>query len=149
MNIMSFDPGQSTGWASMDLLERPVFQMFGTTRSPKELFAIFDKFEKYPDVVVCEDYHINPAAMRHGWAHQWDKGIALRTIGAIEHFAHWNNADFVLQQPSQLKVGCGYIGYEVKPKKHIPDHISAMAHGAFYTVKKGILTPKDFKSVDG
>jgi hypothetical protein len=147
MKIISFDPGQSTGWSVLDTDERPAFTMFGITRTPRELFDIFNKFEGFPDVVVCEDYHINPAAMRRGWAHQWDKGLTLRAIGAIEHFAYWNNSKFVLQQSSQLKVGCGFIGYKYVDKKHVPDNISAMAHGAFFCVKNDILVPGDFKSV--
>lgn len=145
MQLIAFDPGQSTGWAVLRTANKSgIVEKFGVTRTPEKLFEVLDEYGGV-DLAICEDYIINPAVMRKGFTHAWDKGLTLRAIGAIQFWCREHNIEFVLQQPSTKPAGYGFMGATYVKGKAGQHHLDAIAHGVYYCVKNKLLTPGDFR----
>lgn len=137
MHYLAIDPGQkNTGWAS--------YNEIGETEGVG-IFNDPDKFldwleEQNPKVVICENYKINP-----GVGHVWSSVPTLQIIGAIKRIVKKQGAQLVLQDNTALGVGLRYLGMhqvyrpvQGKPRKHVPDDLSALAHGEYFLVKNKI-----------
>lgn len=146
MKLLSVDPGKHTGWAIWNFGSgSPELLTMGVTVDEGQFYNILVRNE-WPDLdyLVYEDYKIRPAKVNKGWAHEWNSAPALHIIGALELFARQNEIELVVQQPAQLPVGCGYIGYPYKKGIHVPNNISAIAHGAYWLVKNNHANPRGF-----
>lgn len=139
MRVHVFDPGTTTGYAFWDteVSELPV--AFGEF-SKEQLFEHLNTMNGDPDFFVYENYRVRINPKQKGFNHAFEEVPAARIIGAVELTAHRLKAKIVKQETSALKVGCGYGGIPV-PKGHIKDHLSAMAHGFYFLVKRGVIKP--------
>jgi len=143
MKLLSIDPGTHTGFAVwyygsdkvqlLEMGESKDIQNFYNTLTTGDLNDV--------DQIVAEDYKIRPSNMNKGWSHQWNNGPALQVLGAIDLFATMYSIPVFRTQPSVLPVGCGIINYKYDKKKHVPNRISAIAHGAWWLVKHKYTIP--------
>jgi hypothetical protein len=143
MMLLSIDPGLTTGWAIWNV---PKLLLFGDCKGIEEFFdslLLPDEWEEV-DQIVMEDYKIRPSSLNKNWGHEWNNGPALQVIGGVKLWARSHSIPYHMSQPSILPVGCGYIGYPYNKKKHTPNYISAIAHGAWYQVKNKLALPGDF-----
>lgn len=145
MNLLSIDPGKATGWAVWNYGSgQPSLSLMGVTKVHEEFYDVLMEF-KFPfDQIVYEDYRIYPGKMKHGWSHEWNRPPALLIIGALELYARQRDTRMVSQPSSVLPVGCGYIGYNYRKGIHVPNNVSAIAHGAYWLVKNKHATPGKF-----
>lgn len=96
-SYLAFDPGGTTGWAlcrrgrPTDMGEVPFDDVFS--------FLLEERWAPVR-LYVVEDYIIRPQSVQGGYTHQWNKGEALRVIGAIELVCNAKKAALVKQQPS-------------------------------------------------
>jgi hypothetical protein len=147
MKLLSIDPGTHTGWAVWHYEKNKVLlQEMGESASIQQFYnTLTDGEFNDTDQIVAEDYKIRPADLNKGWSHQWNNGPALQVLGAIDLFATMYSIPTSRNQPAVLPVGCGYIGYKYNKKVHVPNRISAIAHGAWWLVKHGYSVPGGFK----
>ena len=144
---MSVDPGKHTGWATWEFgLGDPHLLQMGVTKNETEFYDMLIK-EDWMNFgyLVAEDYKIYPKAMKHGWSQQWSGAPAIHIIGALELFARQHGMQIKMQPSSVLPVGCGYIGYSYRKNVHVPNNISAIAHGAYWLVKNKYANSRGFK----
>lgn len=142
MRIWVFDPGNTTGYAQWNTEKSNLPILFGEGPK-KEVFDLLSNIGASipkPDYLVFENYRIRIDPKAKGFNHRFDTVPAARIIGAIELRAHQIGIEIVSQESSALKVGAGYGGIPV-PKGHIKDHLSAMAHGFYFLVKRGVIQP--------
>ena len=146
MRILGIDPGENTGYAivNLDAAERQMsIQDTGTVRMAAHSYApalaFFLRTVPEVDLVVCENYVINPKV--YGHSHQGDKGIALRQIGALEVLALQNKIDCVLQMPTVKPPGYGFLGKKYVRGKKEMHGFDALAHVMYYLVSTNSVQP--------
>lgn len=133
--LLAIDPGGTVGWAKLNI-ETAMPIEFGEEKIETEW-----GFEQWlnphlPDAIVVEDYFIRPASMqRSKYAHSWDKGVALRQIGAVKYHCYQFDIPFALQQPSQKPMGYKIMGKEYVKGKAGQHKFDAIAHGVLYIAK--------------
>jgi hypothetical protein len=149
MRLLSIDPGKHTGWAVWNYGSGPPqLSVMGVTQETEEFYDVLIDIDDVDyETIVYENYHIRPAVNNRGWGHEWNRPPALLIIGALELFARQTGTKLVSQPASVLPVGCGYIGYNYRKGIHVPNNVSAIAHGAYWLVKNKHATPKEFKTV--
>lgn len=149
MKLLSVDPGKHTGLAiwyygsdKVQLLE------MGESRDVQHFYNILtDGNFTDTDQIVAEDYKIRPSDMQKGWGHEWNSGPALQVLGALDLFATMYSIPVRRNPASVLPVGCGFINYPYSNKKHTPNRISAIAHGAWWLVRNKYAVPGGFEIV--
>lgn len=140
MKYLAIDPGDSTGWASFD--EKGNLTGFDKIKGHDEFLDFLEKLE--PRLIILENYKIRPTV-----GHNFSDVPTLQLIGAIKRFAHKKGTPIVEQTPNNMYIGLRYIGFYEKYAKHrsktgkmvqphVPDNVSAWAHGEYYLVKNGI-----------
>ena len=143
MKILCLDPGQTTGVAVLQVVDKvPSPTYLGEVKDPT-LLEIEGLFVGC-DVVVCENFLVRPAKARKG-AFDWQDMVAPRVIGAVTTLASMHNKELILQEPSIKPMGYGFANLRyVKGKKgvHIQD---AVAHGMYYAVRRGLCNPVNKK----
>ena len=146
MKLLSVDPGKHTGWACWNYGSgTPSLLQMGVTKVHEDVYELLISLENAKfDQIVYEDYRIYPGKMKQGWSHEWQRPPALLVIGALELFARQKSTKMVSQPSSILPVGCGYIGYNYRKGIHVPNNVSAIAHGAYWLVKNNLATPRQF-----
>lgn len=152
--FISIDPGKNVGAAAFnddgtDINNRVMgekdFRVF--------LRQLINAAGAKPDMYitfVMEDYHL-----RHDKAmEQTGSNMpASRIIGAVEMADEilQNQSTIILQQPGILKTALKWAGYSNlanKPRTfHVPDNISAHAHGVYYLINKGLRKHPIFDEV--
>lgn len=128
---LAIDPGKRTGYARFDAQGTPI-----ECRAIQGVDNFLDWLEEQEtEVVVIERYRSRPGAIN-----AWSDGPTQQLIGAIKRIARKSEWQIVEQDPSPaLAIGLRYIGMATAYKgKHVPDEISALAHGEYYLVSKGI-----------
>lgn len=152
MQIYSFDPGETTGFAIWNLdPDLPPFFL------PPTSFGEMDtkQFHRFLDrqhnngteeiIYIYEDYLVRIDSRQKGFNHRWNRVIPARVIGAIEFRAYQLGITVVPQQPSIRGIGAGFAGIPHDPNKHDKDHISAMKHGYYYMVNHKLMKPRSLK----
>jgi hypothetical protein len=129
-DYMAFDPGKRTGWATFDA--HGLLTLFGVIIGEDDLMEFLEDIQKIPKVIIVEDYIINPNIRQGG-----RRPVASEAIGIISSFAKRKKVTLVRQPNTCLSSGLKWAGLE-KPKGHLPDAYSAIAHGTFYVQSKGI-----------
>lgn len=138
---IALDPGKTTGWATFT----------GTQRMPVSM-GEWDMDEYYDHVAVAEyglwvieDYIIRPKKVQHGYEHQWNKGDALRLIGAVTLRGRQLEAPVVLQQASIKPIASAKSGVPYTPRKKGTHMFDAVLHGNHYLDKEypSAPTPTD------
>jgi len=149
MKLLSVDPGKHSGWAAWEVISgSPKLSKMGVTEDESHMLDLlvanlWDDF----DQIVYEDYIIRPPKVNKGWGHEWNSAPALHIIGALELYARLHSIKLKSQPASILPVGCGYIGYSYRKGVHVPNNISAIAHGAYWLVKNKLAQPRGFSTV--
>lgn len=128
---ISVDPGNRTGFARFDVTGNPI-----ECRAIKGVDEFLDWLEEQEtDVLIIERYRSRPGAVN-----AWSDGPTQQIVGAVKRIARKSEWEIVEQDPSPaLAVGLRYLGMANTYKgKHVPDEVSALAHGEYYLVSKGI-----------
>jgi len=146
MQLFGIDPGEHVGFCS-GVLEKGVFTFQNVQEwTPKQLSA-WMKENLNPDrpgIVVCEDYVIDPRPKTKGgsgYNHQWDKGVTLRQIGALEFLCQVNGWNLILQPNYRKPAGYGFLGMTYVRGKGGVHSIDATAHLMFYGVSNKLWDP--------
>ena len=135
MTYLSIDPGDNTGWAKFD--DKGKFQAFGEIKGHDNFLDWLEKVEvSEGDVWIIESYRSRPGAIN-----SWSRQPTIQLIGAIKRQAHKKHIFIEEQYPSPcLSIGLRFIGmHKMYVGKHVPDQVSALAHGTYYLRKKGVL----------
>lgn len=128
---LAIDPGTTSGWA-----------MFGEDGKPLAFGKIkgYDKFldwleELNPGMLIIERYR-----NRGGFTNSFSDMPTSQHIGAIKRIARKKKIPIVEQDPSPaLTIGLRFLNvYSLYQGKHVPDEISALAHGTYFLRKNGI-----------
>ena len=132
MNLLAFDPGDTTGWA---FFADGMLTKWDQAKGLKSLLNAIKELPT-PDVIVVEDYRIRP-----GVNHSYSRVNTIQIIGALKAKALETNAKFILQEPSIKPIGYKWMGMDV-PKDHSVSHeTDAMAHGYYYLVRTNVRQP--------
>lgn len=135
-NLISFDPGGRTGWVRYidskpvklgEVVFDDVFNWLDGVR--------LSGFDEKPEVFVYEDYIIRPAKVAgHGYAHQWNKGEALKVIGGILTIAAQLGIPAIAQQPAIKPIAAKRCDLPYDPKKsgRGTHQMDAMLHGHWW-----------------
>lgn len=129
---ISIDPGQNTGWAKWD--EEGKILAYGKMKQEE----FFDWLEEQSfKAMIIEIYRNRPGA-----TNAWSKGETQQHIGVCKRIANKKKARIFEQDPSPcLAIGLRFLGVhemycDAKGKlMHVPDEVSAMAHGEYYMRK--------------
>lgn len=135
MKYLAIDPGKTTGYACFD--ENAEAINVGKIHDEDAFLDWMEGLSKdeQPTTVIIEQYRNRPGAVN-----TWSTGPTQRHIGAIERIARKWKVTVVYQEPSPtLSIGLRFLGLHNEFKgKHIPDEISALAHGTYYLRQKRI-----------
>lgn len=137
---LAIDPGKTTGFAHFD----PNSEIVINDKIKGE-DAFLDFLEKYLEVHEIKVFIVEAYRNRPGPANKhnvWSKNETSQHIGAIKRIARKAGITVVEQEPSPcLAIGLKFLDMDNRYKgKHVPDEISALAHGTYYLKKNGILT---------
>jgi hypothetical protein len=142
LKLVSFDPGENTGWAVLDPeSEGHLLKNFGTTKGKKELVELLRDLETpYVQLqIVIEDYTNRPKSAG-GFDHTWDKGYTHRVIGIIEGWAIRHNFKIAFSKPVDKAPAYGVVGLTYVKGKQNQHHMDAIVHG-FHYIWKNKLAP--------
>jgi hypothetical protein len=129
---MSFDPGESTGWASFDQSGK----LTGSGILKDGLYGVSDflcGLVNPPRVMIVETYRIKNFQHEHNMS----KVPTIRVIGVLENYAYMNTVTWHEQESNAKDSGIKWAGFE-KPKGHMPDDYSAIGHGVYWLHKHGL-----------
>jgi len=133
MKLLGLDPGQSTGYALIEV-DGGVVTLVDFGVELKEEVTKVHELILQADIVICEDFKIRPDKARAG-NFDYNNMVAPRVIGKIELLCSMSQTKLVKQQPSVKPPAYGLSGMQyVKGKKnqHWQD---AFAHAVYYAVK--------------
>lgn len=131
MHYLAIDPGVTTGWAAFD--KDGGFITFGEIKG-EDNFLDWLEEQEFKEIIL-ERYRSRPGAIN-----AWSKGETQQHIGAIKRIAKKRGVTVNEQDPSPaLAIGLRFIGMsETYKGKHVPDKISALAHGEYFLRKHRI-----------
>jgi len=129
---IAIDPGKHTGWATFDK-EGKLLNL--------GMFNDEDKFLDWLEEQDAKVYVIEQYRNRGGFVNSWSDMPTSQHIGAIKRIGRKKKVEMVMQEPSPcLTQGLKFLGVWTQYKdKHVPDQISALAHGTYYLRKNRIL----------
>lgn len=137
--VLCVDPGKRTGFA---FFVDAKLLTFGTVSHEQ----IWDWIKmQTPDLIVYENFRIRPPKPGTRYNAMWSSPFALEVIGAIKAHAKYMEIPLHMQEPAILPVGCGFLGIPYTKGKKLKDHLSAMAHGAYFYVKHCKMNPQELK----
>lgn len=134
MILQGYDPGGTTGWATVLLNDEhkliPVnFDHDKDTSMQNQIERI-----READLVIIENWRTDPKYAKSG-AFDQDEMIAPQVIGSLKTLCKIWDIPFVLQPSSIKPVGYGYLGKPyVKGKKGMHKW-DALAHVVYYAVR--------------
>lgn len=147
--FISVDPGKNVGVAT--------FNSDGTDRIKKSMSI--EAFREFLSMVYSIPDLNNLTFIMEDFKLRHDKAIdqtgsdmpASRCIGAVEQIVTMmgDRATIELQRPGILSGALKWAGYAHLANKghryHVPDEISAYAHGCYYLINAGLKTHPIFK----
>lgn len=131
---LSIDPGETSGWATFD--EEGTFKAWGQIKGTPELEDWLAELEP-PKVVIIEEFRLykSKALQQSG-----SKLETVQVIGSVKNQARRWKATIVEQRADVRGIAELYSGVSEKSVPHSKSHkISAMNHGTYYLVTKGII----------
>jgi hypothetical protein len=142
LNYLALDPGLTTGWAHWDA--KGNFELFGSIAGLDNLSDFLENLKNQPQVIIMEDYIINPRIPQGG-----TKVVASEAIGRISHYARIRRID-IIRQPNTIKPIAYKWAQAPVPKRKADTHqFDAFAHGEYYLIKNRIKPHpilKEFKT---
>lgn len=131
MEYLAIDPGKTTGYAAFD--ENGNILEFDEIKGYDEFLDWFE--EQKPGLVILERYR-----NRGGAPNFFSDMPTNQHIGAIKRICRKRKIPVVEQDPSPaLTIGLRFLGlHTTYLGKHVPDKVSALAHGKYYLRKAGI-----------
>lgn len=125
---LAIDPGKMNGWA--------LFDTGGYLRDAGQtdnLYKFLRKLDPKPEVIIFEDYVINPRIRQGG-----TRPVAAIAIGHLEAYCEDNNIQLVKQYATNKTMG--YVWAEIKQADdHKDSHQrDAIAHGTYYLIRNRI-----------
>jgi hypothetical protein len=129
-NILSFDPGDTTGWCYQNEDET---KDFGNAVGLKEVIDVCKKYEGKVDHVVIEDYVI---LQKKASSHSGSRVPAIQIIGYLKGWAIGEGVDVTLY-PARLKPIQQRMTQMVPRGAHKNTHwVDAFNHGRYYLIKE-------------
>ncbi len=130
---LAIDPGKTTGWAKFS--EDGTVHSFGRIVGEDEFLDWLEEESEVREIIV-EQYRNRPGSK----VNSWSTGPTQQHIGAITRIARKRKWIIHFQEPSPcLDIGLRFLGLSNAYKgKHVPDDVSALAHGTYFLRKKGI-----------
>ena len=133
---LATDPGYRNGWAQFGtdgtLLRRGVL-----IEDDFLTFLLSGSVSQNIDVVICENFRVFPQMSNRLILNSL---VAARMIGAVQLAALRNGWTLHLQEPQGMRQAAANLGYKYSTKTHIPDQISAHAHGTKWLIANGVIT---------
>jgi hypothetical protein len=136
--FLSIDPGEHIGYAWFNEVGKPTENAEITGH---QKFMDWLEAGPVPKKIIYETYRNRPWAK----ANQWADNKTSMLIGMILRYAHTNKVELVSSEPTNLYIGLRYLGlysmYSKKPgksRRHVPNGLSALAHGVYMLQKTGI-----------
>lgn len=134
---LAIDPGKNTGYALFD--DKGLSKYMGVIKGEDKFLDELELMvtSQPVKIIILEAFRNRP-----GTAHSnWSKNETSQHIGAIKRIARKAGITIVEQEPSPcLVIGLKFLGLgETYKGKHVPDEVSALAHGTYYLRKNGIL----------
>lgn len=141
--LLAFDPGSSnTGIALFKFSSMtPIFKRV-IKDGAEGLMQFFREMSEPGKIaqIVCEDYTLLPYK-KHGST----SSGTIEVIGRIKFWAEMHKVPIEMQEPFKKDSGARFTGIGTQyigPNKHMPDHLSAMNHGAYWLVtNKHVANP--------
>lgn len=134
---LSIDPGGTTGFALFDSAGMLV-KMGKIKGGDKFLDQLEEMVKEYEFITwILEAYRNRPGTTHSNWS----KNETSQHIGAIKRIARKAGIPVHEQEPSPcLPIGLKFLGMGSTYKKdeHVPDDVSALAHGTYYLRKNRI-----------
>lgn len=128
--ILAIDPGDTTGWATLEFNGGKLIDM-GQTDLNETLDLIAGLDTNGLMRIVCEDFLLFKQKARQQAGSRFK---AVQIIGAIKSFARRENIPLILQ-PSGILTVAAKISGVVQPNNHAVSHkIDAFNHGFYYLV---------------
>lgn len=134
MKILGVDPGGTTGYATLTVENKVMTGAIPGTTKDQTLVDIIDLIRE-ADVVVCEEFRIRPAKAMKG-SFNWQKMPAIRVIGALETLCKLHQKQLEMQNAADRVPGYGFVGMVYKNGAQGRHWQDALAHAAYYAVKK-------------
>lgn len=140
MKILSFDPGERTGWARLDTEATPAITEFGTLIGKAKLYDFLqggglDRI----DQIVVENYIVRQTKKVNGFDHSWSKVETLRYIGAIDLRAHQLGIPIFYYNASNKPAAYGMLGLKYIKGKSNMHHIDAIVHAYKHCEEKKLM----------
>lgn len=135
---LAIDPGQHIGYAWFDSKGIPVenAEIDGHNK-----FMDWLEEGPVPEKIIYETYRNRPWAT----ANQWADNKTSMLIGMILRYAHKNKVELVSSEPGNLYIGLRFLNMghlyskrQGKSRKHVPNGLSALAHGVYMLQKLNI-----------
>ena len=137
---LAIDPGGTCGWAAFD--EAGILIGMGKIKGHDEFLDWLE--DQTPKEYIVERYR-NRIGGRGAAVHAFSENNTSQVIGAIKRVAKKRGIIVNLQDPSPgLSFGLRFLGIYTKYYsgtkniKHVPDDISALAHGTYFLRRAGI-----------
>jgi hypothetical protein len=135
MRILGIDPGGTTGWAELNVIDNKLVPGFFGMTKDKTLKEIRPNIQN-ADVIVYEGFWIRPDKAMGG-KFNWQEPPALIVIGALLALcAELGKTQVVKQTPAQRVPGYGFAGLSYKKGASGVHDRDALAHAAYYAVKE-------------
>jgi hypothetical protein len=133
VKVIGVDPGKTTGWACIEIIDNQIkLGLFGQTKD-QTLVDIKDHIA-WADVIVFEGFWLRPDKARLGHF-DWQQNVAEQAIGSLMTLCKLLQKQAVVKQmPSQKRPGYGFSGQEYKKGKTGTHWQDALAHACFYAV---------------
>lgn len=135
MTYIAIDPGSArTGWAVFD--DKGAVQDMGIIKGMDPFLDWLEEEAPKHKVAIIENYR-----NRGGFTNDMSSMPTSQMIGAITRILRKASVAIVLQEPSPcLSIGLRFLKlYDAYKGKHVPDNVSALAHGTYYLRKEGII----------
>ena len=132
MIVLSFDPGETTGWCVQD--EKRELD-FGQAKGLEEVMAVIDEWIEECDEIVVEDYII---LQKKALAHSGSRAPAIQIIGYIKAMAIKSKKPITLY-PARLKPIQQKRTQRFPKGAHSKNHwLDAYNHGRWHLIQLGL-----------
>lgn len=132
--VLAFDPGISTGWAMIEVLDRKITPLGCGVMKPFDTLAI-QELVKQCDIVVTENFRPRKKESDRGAFIQREMTTS-EYIGKIETIAELEGKRNVRQEPSTKPAGYGWSNQKYVAGKQGQHFQDALAHAVYYAVQK-------------